>query len=104
MANEKGNSFLWFLAGLGLGAVVGVLYAPKSGRETREELRQRAEDGREYVMGRAREVREQAQGWAEKGRELFEQQKDQFRSAFDAGKEAYRRETAVPEQPGEAQL
>ena len=29
MADRDGNSFLWFLAGLGVGAVVGVLYAPK---------------------------------------------------------------------------
>ena len=28
----------WFLAGLGVGAVVGILYAPKSGRETREDI------------------------------------------------------------------
>jgi gas vesicle protein len=104
MADEKGNSFLWFLAGLGLGAVVGVLYAPKSGRETREDLRQRAEEGRDYVINRAREMREQAQQWADKGRELYEQQKEQFRSAVNAGKEAYHRETAASAQPGEPQI
>ena len=38
-SNENGISGLgWFLAGLGIGALVGVLYAPKAGKETREEL------------------------------------------------------------------
>ncbi len=30
MSDRDGNSFVWFLAGLGLGALVGVLYAPRS--------------------------------------------------------------------------
>jgi gas vesicle protein len=96
MAEETGNSFLWFLAGLGLGTVIGVLCAPKPGRETRDEIVHRAEEGRDFVVNRARQAREQAQQWAEKGRELFQQQKDQFKSAFEAGKEAYREATAEP--------
>ena len=37
--NDNGVSgFGWFLAGLGIGALVGVLYAPKSGKETRDDL------------------------------------------------------------------
>jgi len=35
---DEGGGFGWFLAGLGLGALIGVLYAPKSGRETREDI------------------------------------------------------------------
>ena len=93
MAEDNGNSFLWFLAGLGLGAVVGVLYAPKPGRETREEIRQRAEEGRDFVMQRARQTAEDAQRWADKSRNFYEAQKDQFKSAIEAGKEAYREVT-----------
>jgi gas vesicle protein len=96
MAEDTGNSFLWFLAGLGLGAVVGVLCAPKPGRETLDDIVQRAEESRDFVVGRARQAREQAQQWADKGRELFQQQKDQFKSAFEAGKEAYHEATAEP--------
>ena len=54
MSDRDGNSFVWFLAGLGLGALAGVFYAPRSGSETREVLRARAEEGRDYVRNRAR--------------------------------------------------
>ena len=67
MSDHDGNGFVWFLAGLGLGALAGVLYAPRSGSETREALRARADEGREYVRNRAREAREQAQQWADRG-------------------------------------
>jgi gas vesicle protein len=67
--NNSSNSFVWFLAGMGLGALVGVLYAPRSGSETRDVLRARAEEGRDYVRTRAREARGQAADWVDRGRE-----------------------------------
>ena len=50
MADQDGGGFVWFLAGLGLGGLIGVLYAPRAGSEIREELKARAEQGREYVQ------------------------------------------------------
>lgn len=94
MSDRDGNSVVWFLAGLGIGAIAGILYAPRSGSETREALRSKAEEGREFVRQRAREAREQAEGWADRGRETFNQQKEQFRSAYEAGRQAYREATA----------
>lgn len=93
MSDRDSNSFVWFLAGLGLGALAGVLYAPRSGAETREALRARAEDGREYMRSRAREAKEQAQQWADRGREAVSQQKEQFRAAYEAGRQAYHEAT-----------
>lgn len=92
--NSSGSGFGWFLAGLGIGAAIGMLYAPKSGQETREDLRRRAEDGRDYVVNRAKEAREQASKLVDKGKEVVEQQKDQFRSAYEAGRQAYKDATA----------
>jgi gas vesicle protein len=89
MSDSDGSSFVWFLAGLGLGAVAGLLYAPRSGNETREVLRARAEEGRDYVKNRAREARDQATQWADKGRDVVTQQKEQFRAAYEAGRQAY---------------
>ncbi len=99
MSDRDGGSFVWFLAGLGLGAVAGVLYAPRSGNETREVLRVRAEEGREYVKNRAREAREQASQWADKGRDVVTQQKEQFRAAYEAGRQAYHEATAETTAP-----
>lgn len=97
MADDNSSGFLWFLAGLGIGAAVGVLYAPKSGRETREDILRAAEDGRELVRDRARQYRNQAGEWVDRGKEAVTQQKEQFRSAFEAGRQAYREATSEPE-------
>ena len=99
MSDRDGNSFVWFLAGLGLGALAGVLYAPRSGAETREALRARTEEGREYVRGRARDARDQAQQWADRGREVVSQQKEQFRAAYEAGRQAYHDATTADAGP-----
>lgn len=96
MSDKGGNSFVWFLAGLGLGAVVGILYAPRPGSETRDVLRTKAEEGRDFMRERARQAREQANQWVDRGREVLTQQKEQFRSAYEAGRQAYQ-EATTPE-------
>ena len=99
MSDRDGNTFLWFIAGLGLGVIAGVLYAPRPGNETRDALRSKAEQGRDFMRERARQAREQAGEWADRGREVLQQQKEQFRPAFEAGKQAYQ-EVARPESSG----
>jgi gas vesicle protein len=93
MSDHDSSSFGWFLAGLGLGALAGILYAPRSGDETREAIRAKAEEGREYMRTRARDAKEQASQWADRGREVVNQQKDQFRAAYEAGRQAYQEAT-----------
>jgi gas vesicle protein len=99
MSDRDSNSFVWFLAGMGLGALVGVLYAPRSGSETREALRARAEEGRDYVRDRAREARDQASQWVDRSREAVGQQKEQFRAAYEAGRQAYHEATTETSAP-----
>ena len=94
MAENDSSSIGWFLAGLGLGALVGVLYAPKSGRETREAIRQGAAEGRDYLANQGQAAREQVTQWVEKGKGIVNRQKDQFSSAVEAGKRAYREATS----------
>ncbi len=94
MSDRDSSSFMWFLAGLGLGALVGVLYAPRSGSETRQAIREKAEEGREYMRNAAREARGQASEWVDRGREILNQQREQFRSAYEAGRQAYHETTA----------
>jgi len=90
MADNDSNSIGWFLAGLGLGALVGVLYAPKSGKETRDTILQSANEGREYLANRGQEFRGQVQQYVQKGKETLSRSKDQITSAVEAGRQAYR--------------
>jgi gas vesicle protein len=93
MSDRDSNSFMWFLAGLGFGALLGVLYAPRSGRETRDALRNSAQEGKEYIKKQGREARETMEDWVERGKDVIGRQKDQFGSAFEAGRQAYREAT-----------
>ncbi len=102
MADDTGNGILWFLAGLGLGAALGVLYAPKAGQETREAILSAAEDGTDTVREHTRRYREQAEQAVNRGREYVNQQTDQLRSAFEAGRQAYREATSTPTPEGGA--
>ena len=92
MGDSSGSKISYFLVGLGIGALVGILFAPKSGDETREFLSQRAEEGKEYAQRKARELRERADDLMERGKQVASKQKDSISAAVDAGREAYQRE------------
>jgi gas vesicle protein len=87
MAEEsKINGFAWFLAGLGIGALTGVLYAPKSGRETREDLAASAREGTEYLRTRSKQVAEQVGGLVDKGKDQMGEYVDRGREVVDRGR------------------
>ncbi|HWX52990.1 MAG TPA: YtxH domain-containing protein [Verrucomicrobiae bacterium] len=87
---DNGNNFMWFLAGLGFGALVGVLYAPRAGKETREAILNSAQEGRDYIKHRGREARETVSQWVDRGKEVVGREKEQIGRAIDAGRQAYR--------------
>lgn len=97
MADESGR-FSYFLAGLGIGTLVGILYAPRPGEETRDLLTHKADEGREFVKRRSRELRDQAEEYIAKGKETVARQKEHVQAAVDAGKQAYR-ESSGPGEP-----
>ena len=94
MSDNAGSKISFFLVGLGIGALVGILFAPKSGEETREYLTQKADEGREYAQRKARELRERAEDLVERGKDVASRQKESLSAAVDAGREAYQREKA----------
>lgn len=49
MENQRGSGLLAFLGGMAAGALLGVLLAPRSGKETRERLTKRFDDARDDV-------------------------------------------------------
>lgn len=93
MSEENGASKVaFFLAGMGVGAVLALLFAPKSGKETRDFLTQKAEEGRDYVSARGRDLRKQAEEVVDKAKDVVSKQKEQLSAALEAGKQAYQEE------------
>ena len=93
MSEDNGGSMLGvFLAGLGIGAVVALLFAPRSGKETRDYIVQKTEEGKEFVRSKGEEIRKQAEDAVEKGMDLVNKQKDLLSAALEAGKQAYQEE------------
>jgi gas vesicle protein len=81
MANEgagAGSVLLAFILGAVSGAAVALLYAPATGRETRE-----------FLGERAREGRANAADAAERGRQILSQGRETVANAIERGREAY---------------
>ena len=87
-----GAKVSYFCIGMGIGAVVSLLVAPKSGQETREFLARKVEDSKEYAQRKARELRERAEDLADRGKQAVAQKAESISAAFDAGRETYQRE------------
>ena len=86
MAEDRSYGLAWFLAGLGVGALVGVLYAPKSGRETREDIVTGAKESSEYLRGRARDAAQSVSSLVDKGKEQVGEYVDRGREVVDRGR------------------
>jgi len=114
MSQDSGDFFKGFIFGGLVGAIVGILFAPKSGRETREELALKADEliskakeelekhqvDYEKALGKIEEVgsavKESVLGAGEKiteavhsGKETAEDKKKRLKKALDAGIAAY---------------
>jgi gas vesicle protein len=72
-----------FAIGLGVGAIVGMVWAPKSGEETRALLREKAQDGIDEVAAQGKKVARRAQRATDSAKEFVNE-------AIDAGQSAYR--------------
>ncbi|HLN02739.1 MAG TPA: YtxH domain-containing protein [Bryobacteraceae bacterium] len=92
-----------FLLGVGVGVGIGLLFAPKSGEETRELLRGKADEGKEYLKRRGSELKDSASDIIERGKEAISRQRDTLAEAVEAGKQAYREAVSQPE-PSEGQV
>ena len=106
--SSGGDKFLYFLAGAGIGGVLALLFAPKSGRETREMIAQKAtesrdflsnkvSEGKQYVEDRGRKATDDFSSFVDRSKEALSRQKEQLTAAFEAGKAAYREEKGISE-------
>jgi len=121
MSEENGNLLMGLFIGGLVGAVLGILYAPKSGKETREDICRKTDDllekaKEEYeksivksklayeaairrlqdLESSAKEKVEEVEGkvseFAEQSAETIHDNKNRLKKAIDAGVEAYREE------------
>lgn len=121
MSERKGDVFVGLVVGGLIGAVIGILFAPKSGKETREDIANKADEvltkaKEEYdkavekskavyeaavlrlkdVEVSAKEKVEEIEGkvseLASQGAEVFQDNKNRLKKALDAGVETYRHE------------
>ena len=124
--DSKSYGLAWFLAGIGVGALVGILYAPKSGRETREDIAQGAREGSEYLRSRSKKAaddmgvlvdkgkaqmgeyvdrgrdaidrgRSQWEEFVQRGKNMVNEQSNRVSAAVDAGRQAYHNSAGTPE-------
>jgi gas vesicle protein len=94
MADNVGSKVTYFLVGLGVGAMVGILFAPKSGEDTREFLGKKADEGRDFAQRKAKELRERADDLIERSKDAATRGKDSISAAVEGAREAYRREAS----------
>jgi len=94
---EDDNKVSYFFLGLGLGVAVGVLFAPKSGAETRDFLRSKAEEGTDFVKRRAEDLRDSAADASDRSKEGIRRHKENLSAAVDAGRQAYREAVKTPQ-------
>lgn len=121
MSDRTYDYFRGLLVGGLIGAVIGILYAPKSGKETREEIGRKTEEimakaKEEYELALERskkaydvavkclhqmessakdkfiEMEEKVGGLAERGKETLQDTNGRFKKAMDAGVEAFKEE------------
>ena len=94
------NGLSSFLLGLGVGVGIGMLFAPKSGQETREMIRNKAGEGTDYLKQRGADMKQSASEWVDKGKEALGRQKDNLADAVEAGRQAYRDAVGTPPAEG----
>ncbi|MGD0226667.1 MAG: YtxH domain-containing protein [Terriglobia bacterium] len=91
MANcNVATKVAYFVAGVGIGAAVALLFAPLSGEETRKRIIEKAQDGKDYVASKGREIRKEAEDLVDQGKELVTKQKARLADVLESGKQAAR--------------
>jgi gas vesicle protein len=96
MSEEQGVSagtvLVSFVAGAAIGAGLALLYAPKSGKELRENIVDLTEDAVDKIKEYAKEAQEKIKIAVEEGKETILDKKSVLASAIEAGREAMQKE------------
>jgi gas vesicle protein len=95
MSEERGSApaiLLAFLLGGVVGAGLALLFAPQSGKETRERIKDLTDEVREKAEGAIEEIRDKVKETLDVGKKTLEEKKSIVSAALEAGKEAFEKE------------
>jgi len=103
--HEEKSVVLNFLAGMGLGALIGVatalLLAPKSGTETRQDIVNATEDLRTKASKAMQDISKSSEELVKRSKDLLESTKEKVQNAVDAGKQAMSAKKEELSEPGD---
>jgi len=86
---NSGEVMLSFLLGGLIGAALGLIFAPRSGKETRRRLVELSDDLGERLSTLSKEVSEKTEDIIAEGKDKLREEKGRLISAFEAGKKAF---------------
>ena len=99
----KGDFLKGLIVGGLAGIISGILFAPKSGKETRQDIinasdsaRRRLKEMEAEAEKKIGEAGKKVGGFVQQGKDALQDQKDRFRKAMDAGVEAYKAGKQAP--------
>jgi gas vesicle protein len=80
-SSKRGSTIAYLVAGLGIGAAVSILLAPKSGTETRQWIANKCLDGVDTANKSFRHTRRQV-------KDMMDQGQEKISEVIEAGREA----------------
>ena len=83
--NDSGK-MTWFLMGAALGAAAALLYAPKTGRDTRNLITQKAQEANDKITGTSRELYDRGKDVYDKSKQVV----DDAAALFERGRKLVR--------------
>jgi gas vesicle protein len=89
MSDNKKNTLWAFILGGLIGAIVGVLYAPKSGKETRQNIKKLGEEIADTVSDLTEDFTETGRKVYGEGKERVLSEKDKIGKAFEAAEKGF---------------
>ena len=78
---EGSNRLAWFITGAIVGVTVALLYAPKSGKHTRQFISEKTNQGKDAVTDAGGQIADASRDMFERGRKVVEDAADLFERA-----------------------
>ncbi|HSB16314.1 MAG TPA: YtxH domain-containing protein [Bryobacteraceae bacterium] len=78
MAEDNNSRAVWFLMGAAVGGAIALLFAPKSGRDTRRYIVKKTEESRDALADAGKELLDRGREYYEKGRKIAEEAGEVF--------------------------